>query len=72
MSMSRKPDTVGEPSKVLPTVSLFELFFGLLLRRHRSLESVTFRPRLDDMSGFWCKNSLTIQDIEEKESSIPL
>src|SRR5262245_61575299 len=32
MSMSRKPDTVGEPSKVLPTVSLFELFCGLLLR----------------------------------------
>jgi hypothetical protein len=46
--MSRQLDSVGEPPKVLPTVSLFELFFDLLLRRHRSLGAVTFRARLDE------------------------
>jgi hypothetical protein len=46
--MSRQLDSVGEPPKVLLTVSLFELFFDPLLRRHRSLEAVTFRARLDE------------------------
>ena len=38
-------------SQLRLSVSRSKLFFGLLLRRQRSLEAVTSRARLDDMSA---------------------
>jgi hypothetical protein len=41
---------------------------GITIRIERSGDG----SEPDEPKGFWCKNSLTIQDIVEKESSKPL
>jgi len=39
--------------------------------RRRLIKHLRTLYRKNDLSGFWCKNSLTIHDIVEMESSIP-